>query len=931
MRSIFLNFIIVLCVCTIFRTKAHAEIVDGINYSFNSGYATIIAPETGKAYMGDIVIPSTISYGGKTYIVNRINEGAFKDMKDVTSISLPSTINIIGNSAFEGCYGLTSINIPAAVTFLATASFNGCTALKNLTIEDGEKTLTYSYNHYEWAKGKGIFADCPLEYVYLGRDLKYNLAIETPGSSYDGYSPFAGIATLKTVQIGSSVTQICMYCFYRCYALQNVSFPASLVIINKSAFRSSGITNALFKEGLETIGENAFQDSSLEVITIPASLKTIKEEAFTNTNIKKVALNSLSSYCSVNVGSSPFRGGNAQLYVNLENIDNLVIPDDVTTIKQSCFSFSNIKTVTIPESVTSIEVNAFYQCNKLTDINIPTSINKEITSILNGTSSLKNIYMLCHYKYVTSASFNGVPTDCNVWTLANNYHMMKTKASPRPTGIYPIGILETKNYMCGFDIILKNPMDNIPYSVNITQSDKLVTSFNSNNTGIYRVRNLNPNENYSYSIDFIYNDIPYSLVNDITTLSPKATLSAKSTNITQTITITPELDETVSNYELRINDDILTKGQKSITRNNLIPGGMYTYTGYVVINENPYKTTTESFYTQPIRVSFEYKIGPTSAEIKPTIKKEDATIVKSSFTDEGDAEIYIKTGLVPNQTYNTQYRIYYGPKTSDFINFTATFKTPQLEWDLKKVKVVSPGAAIVAAGTNISDIEPNAGFMWRKVEAPSSVPSSQSTTMVFDGMIEGYIHNFTVSSFYNVCAYYQDSNGTIYSSDWIGFDPADFSYFEPTIRTYESTDITNNSAQLIAYILRGSDEIISQGFEYWPENSKIANKKGNVLQKANVNTVEGSGQLMKVEITGLTPQTKYYARAFAKTSNGTEYGEEFSFTTLGVSGMEILEDYEFEDEIIGFYDMTGIKHNSPIKGLNIILMKSGKTYKIMNK
>ena len=47
------------------------------------------------------------------------------------------------------------------------------------------------------------------------------------------------------------------------------------------------------------------------------------------------------------------------------------------------------------------------------------------------------------------------------------------------------------------------------------------------------------------------------------------------------------------------------------------------------------------------------------------------------------------------------------------------------------------------------------------------------------------------------------------------FDPSDFSYFEPTLHTYEAVDISSNSATIKAYILAGTDDIIEQGFEYW--------------------------------------------------------------------------------------------------------------------
>ena len=54
-------------------------------------------------YSGNVVIPSSVTYGGKEY--------------SVTSI---------GDYAFEGCWGLTSVTIPNSVTSISEWAFSGC-------------------------------------------------------------------------------------------------------------------------------------------------------------------------------------------------------------------------------------------------------------------------------------------------------------------------------------------------------------------------------------------------------------------------------------------------------------------------------------------------------------------------------------------------------------------------------------------------------------------------------------------------------------------------------------------------------------------------------------------------------------------------------------------------------------------------------------
>ena len=108
---------------------------------------------------------------------------------------IPSGVTSIGNLAFTYCSGLTSVTIGNSVRSIEDGAFYSCTSLKDLRIEDGETTLSLGYNFY-------MFYDCPLESLYLGRNLDYNT------SSNCGYSPFYNKKTLKSVTIGNSVTSI---------------------------------------------------------------------------------------------------------------------------------------------------------------------------------------------------------------------------------------------------------------------------------------------------------------------------------------------------------------------------------------------------------------------------------------------------------------------------------------------------------------------------------------------------------------------------------------------------------------------------------------------------------------------------------------------------------------------------------------------------
>jgi len=77
-------------------------------------------------YFGNIVIPESVQYDGKTYNVTSIYEGAFFGCSGLTSIVISNSIEIINGIAFADCTELTSITIPNSVTSIGINILYGC-------------------------------------------------------------------------------------------------------------------------------------------------------------------------------------------------------------------------------------------------------------------------------------------------------------------------------------------------------------------------------------------------------------------------------------------------------------------------------------------------------------------------------------------------------------------------------------------------------------------------------------------------------------------------------------------------------------------------------------------------------------------------------------------------------------------------------------
>lgn len=160
------------------------------------------------------------------------------------------------------------------------------------------------------------------------------------------------------------------------------------------------------------------------------------------------------------------------------------------------------------------------------------------------------------------------------------------------------------------------------------------------------------------------------------------------------------------------------------------------------------------------------------------------------------------------------------------------------------------------------------------------------------------------------------------------FDPADFSYFEPTVRTYATTECSHNTAFLKGYAMQGSEPITEQGFQYWESGSRQISIKAN--ESHQIHTITASGQVMTATIENLKSETSYKFRAYAKTASGIITGDEQEFTTKSApSGVEDVAVSPEEPKIEAYYNIGGLRSDKPFEGLNIVVYSNGTTRKIV--
>ena len=329
----------------------------------------------GASDLTSIHIPSSITYDNATYTVVGVDDMAFYSRKNVTSVSLPSTLKWIGKEAFTGC-NMTSLNVPNSINIIYSGAFAGCKALTTLSLPS--KAITIQYEAFAGCsnlKSVELYAGSELQ-----RDVFENCtsltSVVIPKNTTLGSEVFKGCTGLTKVTIWSSNTG--EWTFSGCTSLTAVAFGSTVRTIDKGCFKGcTSLTSVVIRDQIETIGDGAFQDcSNLESITFGSGLKTLGKASDQAgivqgcTKLSKVIIPDIASWCNVDIvhGDDIFKYG--KLYSDEPHeVNNLVIPEGVTTIKKHAFrNCANLQSIQLPNTLETICDYALYKCNALESV-----------------------------------------------------------------------------------------------------------------------------------------------------------------------------------------------------------------------------------------------------------------------------------------------------------------------------------------------------------------------------------------------------------------------------------------------------------------------------------------------------------------------------------------------------------------------------------
>lgn len=318
-------------------------------------------------------------------------------------VSVPSTVEVIGRSAFENNTTIKQVNIPDSVKQIEAYAFWGCDNLEQVSLGEGLYEV-----------GDFAFTNCP---------------------------------RLKTVSFPENISRIGIMAFADCVSLRNIQIPYTVYSVDDTAFDgcyrleidydagTEGERFALyFAEKKKEMPEYEDIDEYEEVLVTPAP--TPDMEAVPTPQPVPTALPGRELGSTVVVGNmavffmdntSPnVNTGNPygvqesssdqtmqeytteknkgtvkytlvdgkvladRAYYGYQNLSSIDLPEGMEEIGEFSFARSSLQTVAVPEGVTSIGYGAFYHCDQLTEVQLPSTITHIAPKAFDYTGWVEN-------------------------------------------------------------------------------------------------------------------------------------------------------------------------------------------------------------------------------------------------------------------------------------------------------------------------------------------------------------------------------------------------------------------------------------------------------------------------------------------------------------------------------------------------------------
>ena len=373
--------------------SAYDFVADGIAYtitSFTEFECSVVANDS--SYRGDITIPETVSFNGRTLTVKSIGDKAFYQNEALTSVTIPATVTTIGQYAFRECINLQTVALTDGLTDIGRSTFSGCSSIESIELPASLTKI-----------GDYCFSGC----TALSK-------IELPAAVSElSDGCFSGCSNLKYMDL-SNVETIGDYAFSGCTNLAEVKFGDKLRFIGSEAFENCGFEEFTIPNSVTSRGNILKDCDKLQSLTIGNGITRIEYNDLISgcTNIKKFIIADGATALTYDNGESY----KYQILYGNAPFEFVYIGRDMVSAQHGNYYYyppfkgnTHIKTVEIGEFVTNLppyRYGFFENCTSLDSIKIQ-GLPTISENFAKGDTALKYVEISNKTTEIEDGAFDG--------------------------------------------------------------------------------------------------------------------------------------------------------------------------------------------------------------------------------------------------------------------------------------------------------------------------------------------------------------------------------------------------------------------------------------------------------------------------------------------------------------------------------------------
>lgn len=388
---------------------------------------TYVYINSASNYGEEVTVPGVVKYGEKDYTITSLNS-IFSNNQTLKKVTLPKSVTSL-SSTFDGCTLLSEIVNTEQILYCYYA-FNNCKSLKSIDLSNCETVGSYTFSNCNNLQSVNLKKCKTIERNAFSYCSSLQSVGDLSSCTTIMDEAFRSCSSLKSIDI-SNCNSLYSFVFLNCPKLEEVKLSKQINKINDGTFSGCTNLKSIDLSNCTSIGGNAFAEcQSLTSVGNTALLNSIEERAFfscinlstidlsnctfigewafdfcvklSNINLSKCKLieNYAFYQCAklTEVDLSSCSSLTESIFRDCSNLKTIKGIENFTTIPAYAFAGTGIETLSLP-LCTTIQKAAFKKCMQLESVNLPKCetiegyqpINEEGDGAFYGCNNLQEI------------------------------------------------------------------------------------------------------------------------------------------------------------------------------------------------------------------------------------------------------------------------------------------------------------------------------------------------------------------------------------------------------------------------------------------------------------------------------------------------------------------------------------------------------------